>query len=193
MKSRFRFTKVRDVKSPTRNNPGDAGLDFYMPNDLTISDLINCNHGAKFTNEYAGEGLITTSLSDGKVVDLFIGPKTRVVIPSGIRVLLEPHNSMMQVNNKSGKSTKMGLIFTAQVCDSPYTGEYHIGIYNTSNEVQKLSAGDAVIQFVHIPVFLDTPEEMSNAEYEKEAETWGTRGTKGMGSGDREKEEKGGK
>lgn len=189
-KSRFRFTKVRDVKSPTRNNPGDAGLDFYMPEDLTRSDLINCNPNVEFSNHTVGEGMISASLSEGKVVDLFIGPKTRVVIPSGIRVLLEPHDSMMQVNNKSGKSTRKGLIFTAQVCDSPYTGEYHIGIYNTSGETQKLTAGDAIIQFVHIPVFLDTPEEMSNAEYEKEAETWGKRGTKGMGSGDREKEEK---
>ena len=27
----FKFTKVRDVKSPTRGTPGSAGIDFYIP------------------------------------------------------------------------------------------------------------------------------------------------------------------
>lgn len=38
--NRFRFIKVRDVKSPSRGNEGDAGLDFYIPEDLTLQDLV---------------------------------------------------------------------------------------------------------------------------------------------------------
>lgn len=186
-KPRFRFTKVREVQAPTRNNQGDAGLDFYMPTDLTLSDLLNANAAAKDV-EYkniASEGSYAIAVSEGKVQELYIGPKTRVLIPSGIRALLEPAASMMQANNKSGRSTKKGLIFTAEVCDSPYTGEYHLGVYNTSNKTQTLKAGEAVVQFVHIPVYLADPEEMSNEDYEAEAKDWGTRGTKGFGSSDK--------
>lgn len=187
-KSRFRFTKVRSVKAPTRNNQGDAGLDFYMPEDLTLSDLLNANSAVddvEYNKNIASEGSYSVSVSDGKVQELYIGPKTRVLIPSGIRALLEPVASMMQANNKSGRSTKKGLIFTAEVCDSPYTGEYHIGVYNTSSKTQTIKAGEAVVQFVHVPVYLTDPEEISVEDYEVEAKNWGTRGTKGFGSGDK--------
>ena len=30
----MKFCKVRDVKSPTRANPGDAGIDVFVPNDF---------------------------------------------------------------------------------------------------------------------------------------------------------------
>jgi dUTP pyrophosphatase len=30
----MKFCKVRDVKSPTRANPGDAGVDLFVPNDF---------------------------------------------------------------------------------------------------------------------------------------------------------------
>ena len=189
--NRFRCTRVREVELPTRNNSGDAGLDFYLPVDLTVTDLINANAKAtdvEYTNKFAKEGSFACMTgAGGKITSIQIGPKTRVVIPSGIRVLLEPKDSMMMAANKSGRSTKQGLIFTAEICDSPYNGEYHLGIYNTSSETQTLEAGKAVVQFVHVPCFLDEVEEISNEEYEKEAETWGTRGTDGMGSGDNEK------
>lgn len=190
---RFRFTKIREVPSPTRANVGDAGLDFYMPTNLKLSDIFQANSKAEdivHTQRQVQEGQYSTVLSDGKITKLIIGPKTRILIPSGIRALLEPLESMMQVNNKSGRSTKKGLIFTAQVCDTPYTGEYHLGVYNTSGSPQTLVAGEPVVQLVHVPIYLDTPEEIDNETYEKIAETWGTRGSNGLGSGDKEAEEK---
>lgn len=33
------FTKVRDVKSPTRAHRTDAGIDFYVPNDIETITL----------------------------------------------------------------------------------------------------------------------------------------------------------
>lgn len=30
----IKYAKTRDVKSPTRANHGDAGIDFYVPNDF---------------------------------------------------------------------------------------------------------------------------------------------------------------
>ena len=37
--NRFRFIKVREVVSPNRANPNDAGLDFYVPTDLYPEDI----------------------------------------------------------------------------------------------------------------------------------------------------------
>ena len=35
----LKFSKCRDVKSPTRANPTDAGIDFYVPDDYGPIDL----------------------------------------------------------------------------------------------------------------------------------------------------------
>lgn len=35
----LKFTKVRDVKSPQRANPYDAGIDFFIPNDIDEIEL----------------------------------------------------------------------------------------------------------------------------------------------------------
>lgn len=184
--SRFRCVRVRDVKLPHRANKGDAGLDFYFPKDLKVKDLLQVEANAHLehvVNPPVMEDQFSVSTTkDGYIKELFVGPRTRITIPSGIRGLLEPQTSMMQANNKSGRSSKQGFIFTAQVCDSPYTGEYHLGVYNTDGKTQALQADKAVTQFVHVPIFLTEPEEITLEEYEKVAENWGTRQTKGMGN-----------
>lgn len=174
--TKFRFTKVREVKSPTRHNEGDAGLDFYVPTDLTIGDLLQANPDPT---------AFSISIKDGKIYMININPQSRIKIPSGIKVLLEPKDSMMMVANKSGKSTKLGLIFTAQICDSPYVGEYNLAVYNTSSEVVTIKAGEPLVQMIHTPIYLTNPEEIDNDTYEKESKNWGTRGTDGFGSGDK--------
>jgi dUTP diphosphatase len=173
--TKFRFTKVREVKSPTRHNEGDAGLDFYVPTDLTIGDLLLAN---------PDPSAFDVSIKDGKVYMINLKPQARIKIPSGIRGLLEPKDSMMMVANKSGKSTKLGLIFTAQICDSPYVGEYNLAVYNTSSQVVTIKAGEPLVQMIHTPIYLTNPEEIDNDTYEKESKNWGTRGTDGFGSGD---------
>jgi len=35
----MKFSKVRDVKTPTRANPTDAGIDFFVPNDMVVTEL----------------------------------------------------------------------------------------------------------------------------------------------------------
>lgn len=176
VKERFRFTKVRNVKSPTRSNEGDAGLDFYIPEDLILSDLLECNH-----NELQG----TVSFKNRVIDSIYLNPNSRVLIPSGIRGLLEPKDSMLMVANKSGRSSKLGLIFTSQICDSPYIGEYHLGVYNTSRNIVELKAGISLVQMIHTPIFLTKPEEIDSKLYEKLSNDWGTRGTNGFGSSDK--------
>ena len=180
---RIRFIKVREVHSPTRNNVGDAGIDFYIPEDLKLADIEEKNPHIQVSEVANIENNVSLSYFDGNILDIFLGPNSRINIPSGIRVLLEPENSALIVANKSGRASKQGLIFTAQVCDSPYTGEYHLCVYNTSRFPVHLKAGEALVQLIHTPVYLTEPEEITIKEFDKEAETWGTRGDKGMGSG----------
>lgn len=196
MEPSFKFVRVRDVHVPTRANQGDAGMDFYVPNDLTVDDLIKCN-----TNTYIGicsiyaNNIKVPSSNEvycliNKVTDdlyrILIGPHATCVIPSGIRGILEPEASMLQANDKSGVSSKKKLKVTASIIDSPYTGEIHHVVFNTSNEPVIIDLGEKLVQYIHIPIYLTQPEEISDSEFEKlktEKELKSGRGSDGMGSG----------
>ena len=102
---RFRFIKVRDVKSPSRGNEGDAGLDFYVPEDLTLQDLVEANPQLIFYSELSEPGKVSLEYNfKNQVQCIYICPFTRILIPSGIRGLLEPRDSMLMAANKSGIS-----------------------------------------------------------------------------------------
>ena len=195
MEPSFKFVRVRDVHVPTRANQGDAGIDFYVPNDLTVDDLIKCN-----TNTYIGNCSIydnNIQVPSNKVYclinqvtdDLYrilIGPHATCVIPSGICGILEPEASMLQANDKSGVSSKKKLKVTASIIDSPYTGEIHHVVFNTSNEPVIIDLGEKLVQYIHIPIYLTQPYEISDSEFEKlktEKELKSGRGSDGMGSG----------
>lgn len=181
--NRFRFIKVRDVKSPSRGNEGDAGLDFYIPEDLTLQDLVKANSQLMFHSETPEPGKVSLGYNPNNQVQfIYIFPFTRILIPSGIRGLLEPRDSMLMTANKSSISTKQGLIYTAEIVDSPYTGEIHLGVYNTSHEIQVIEAGTKLVQFIHVPIYLTEPEEVIKEEFDEDAQYWGTRGNKGFGS-----------
>lgn len=174
--NRFRFIKVREVVSPNRANPNDAGLDFYVPTNLTSEDIHSKN------GFDSGGYDLDIPFSESFVRHIALKPGHRILIPSGIKGLLEPRDSMLMAANKSGISTKQGLIYTAEIVDSPYTGEIHIGVYNTSHEIQVIEAGTKLVQFIHVPIYLTKPEEVIKEEFDEDASTWGTRGNKGFGS-----------
>lgn len=194
MEPSFKFVRVRDVHVPTRANQGDAGIDFYVPNDLTVDDLIKCN-----TNTYVGNWDITDNniqVPSNEVYGLIneaddlcrilIGPHATCVIPSGICGILEPEASMLQANDKSGVSSKKKLKVTASIIDSPYTGEIHHVVFNTTNEVVEIDLGEKLVQYIHIPIYLTQPEEIWGSEFTKlktEKELKSGRGSDGMGSG----------
>lgn len=186
--NKIRFTKVRDVKSPSRGNVGDAGIDFYTPVDLTLDDLISANKDVEFisvSTESSFSGMVKVILDDeGHVKKLRIGPHSRVIIPSGIKALIEPLDSGLIAANKSGVSTVKGLVYTAEVVDSNYVGEIHICVANTSLSSTDIEMGKKLMQFMHLPVYMTTPEEISVEDYEKEAKDWGSRGENWQGSTD---------
>ena len=117
---------------------------------------------------------------------VIVKPHGRLLIPSGIKVLINPKESMLMAANKSGVATKDGLTFTAEIVDSPYTGEMHIGIQNNSPEEVwiPLQQDKKIMQFIHVPILLSNPIEIPNEEYEEKAKDWGTRGDKGFGAHD---------
>lgn len=193
--NRLRFTKVRQVTTPSRGNVGDAGLDFYIPEDLTFDQLAEANQGSGVSFFFVKDSMtVATGVAtgtvyvqtydndnDGIIKRLVLGPHSRVLIPSGIRVLIEPRESMLTAANKSGLAKK-GIIFTSQVVDSPYTGEVHIGVANIGSNYFTISAGKKATQFIQVPIILSEPEEISNEEYDKLSINWGTRGNNGFGS-----------
>ena len=187
--NKIRFTKVRSVKSPSRGNIGDAGIDFYTPVDLTINDLVSANKDVEntvvSTEAPSGFGIVKAILGDnGYIKTISIGPNSRVIIPSGIKTLIEPLGSGLIAANKSGVSTVKGLVYTAEVVDSNYVGEIHICVANTSSCSTDIEMGKKLMQFIHLPVYMTTPEEISVEDYEKEAKKWGSRGENWQGSTD---------
>lgn len=196
MEPSFKFVRVRDVHVPTRANRGDAGMDFYVPNDLTVDDLIKCNTNTYISicSIYSNNIKVPSSNEVycliNKVTDdlycILIGPHATCVIPSGIRGILEPEASMLQANDKSGVSSKKKLKVTASIIDSPYTGEIHHVVFNTTNEPVIIDLGEKLVQYIHIPIYLTQPEEISDSEFNElktEKELKSGRGSDGMGSG----------
>lgn len=174
--NRFRFIKVREVVSPNRANPNDAGLDFYVPTNLTSEDI----HPK---NEADSEGYdLDIPFGEVFVRHIALKPGHRILIPSGIMGLLEPPASMLMAANKSGIATKKGLIFTAEIVDSPYVGEIHIGVYNASGKAQVIECGKKLVQFIHVPIYITEPEEIQQEEFYTESQIWGSRGANGFGS-----------
>ena len=174
--NRFRFIKVREVVSPNRANPNDAGLDFYVPTNL-YPEHINAK------NEFDLDGyVLDVPFGEAFVRHIALKPGHRILIPSGIKGLLAPPASMLMAANKSGIATKKGLLFTAEIVDSPYVGEIHIGIYTTSLEIQIIEAGQKLVQFIHVPIYITEPEEIQQEEFYTESQMWGSRGGNGFGS-----------
>ena len=40
------------------------------------------------------------------------------------------------------------------------------------------------MQFIHVPIILSNPVEITNEEYDEKAKSWGPRGDKGFGAHD---------
>ena len=166
----IKFLKTREVKSPSRANKYDAGIDFYVP---------------EFTDEFF-------DLLKEKNPDIYIkgkrvimDPMKRILIPSGIHCQMSNPNRALIAANKSGVATKQGLIFGAQVVDFEYQGEIHISLINTSNKIVEITPGMKAIQFLETPIYhsdIDIITNQTPKEFYEDIET--TRGAGGFGSSD---------
>jgi deoxyuridine 5'-triphosphate nucleotidohydrolase len=173
MSDTIKFLKTREVKSPTRVNQTDAGIDFYVP-EFTLEflkDLFNKNPQLK--------DLKMMNLLEDK--ELILLPQQRILIPSGIHCQMFDNDRALIAFNKSGVSSKLGLVVGACVVDFDYQGEIHLNLINTGNEDVKIFAGMKILQFIETPVFnsdIIVEENKTNKEfYEKET----SRGQSGFG------------
>lgn len=165
---RLRFALSRDVRMPERAGEHEAGIDFFMPRKLFMKDILDANAKVEditiyYTNDnWPPEGMVYLNHGeDGYITGIILGAGARIIIPSGVHALIEPWNSALIAANKSGVSTKKGLIFGAQVVDSTYTGEIHISLINTSDNPQVVQPDDKVIQFIHTPILLTSVEKIN--------------------------------
>lgn len=155
--SKVQFILTREVHAPSRGTDQAAGIDFFIPyyNEKFAEDFKAANPNMQY-------GM---SCDNDNVGHIVIAPHERIKVPSGVHVFLTPVESALIAANKSGVSTKKGLIFTCQVIDSDYTGEMHIGVVNTSNEIVEIKTGEKLIQFIHTPVYFPSLEEIDENSY----------------------------
>lgn len=109
-------------------------------------------------------------------------PGESVLIPSGIKAEI-PSGYMLTAFNKSGVATKQTLIKGAEVCDEDYQGEIHIHLINVGTEAQTIEPGQKLTQFILVPVFYDSIEEVPidelfSAKTERGDGGFGSTGTK---------------
>lgn len=166
----IKFLITGDVKAPKRND-GDAGFDFFMPNEST--DLIS------YLKDKNGSVVI---VKDGEVDKIEVMPHKSILIPTYVRSLV-PHNVALVAMNKSGIATKKHFDVGACVVDHSYEGIIHMHVTNTSDEVQYIEFGSKLIQFVPL-VIDDEGYEIVEGKSEVEfyADHKSDRGTGGFGS-----------
>ena len=166
----IKFLKIRDVKSPSRANKFDAGIDFYVP-EFT-SDFI----------ELLKEKNPNINISKFNII---LEHNQRILIPSGIHCQMVNSGRALIAANKSGVATKQGLVFGAQVVDYEYQGEIHLSLIYTGIGSVEILPGQKILQFIETPIYTSIIfiEEIKKPEefYAKET----TRGADGFGSTDK--------
>lgn len=146
MNQALKYCRVRKVKNPNRAHLDDAGIDFYVPEDLTLDVM-------KEKIAVTGCDIAMSIGDDGLVKSFKLKPNESVLIPSGIKVKV-PEGYMLQYTNKSGIASKRGLLVGSNVVDCGYMGECHINLHNVSKFEQTINAGDKIVQGILIPVGL---------------------------------------
>lgn len=165
------FTKIRDVKSPTRGTSVSSWLDFYIPNELNPLDVGFTPKEGLTINKVHSEELVNT-----KKKQITIPAWYGVLIPSWLKILLEEGENEnctyeMVLYNKSGIAVKHNLLVWANVIDNDYRWEFNIHLINCSKEDAHIEFGQKIVQWIIRKVYLEQPEEIALETYESTANT----------------------
>lgn len=152
----LKYCKVREVKSPVRGTSVAAGIDFFVPTNISYVDFLEKCTVTGCDPEY-------TTNDKGHVEKIILRPGDSVMIPSGIKMRVMDGWALVFMN-KSGIGAKKQLAVLACVVDQDYEGEVHINLVNTGNDIQTISAGDKIVQGVLLPMNYAIPEEVENEE-----------------------------
>lgn len=169
------FTRIREVKSPGKAHPTDAGIDFYVPNEKA------------WTEEY--KSMIRTYSRNKDWQDLVligvngveVAPGAHIAIPSGIKTII-PHGLAMMMVNKSGIATKLKLDHSACLIDSEYRDELIFCFFNHNTEPVRIEPGMKITQGLIVPVINLNIQEVLNCVYDdmgKETDRGGGFGSSG--------------
>ncbi len=165
------FTRIRDVKAPSRANSHDAGTDFFVP-----------NYTPEFLEDLKAKNA-TNNLQynvENNELRVIIPAGEQILIPSGIKVNILDKNTYLDANNKSGVATKYHLLVGASVVDADYQGEVHLNVHNTGNQPVTIFSGQKLVQFIH-KYYINTDwQEISNEQYNEIQAS--DRGAGGFGS-----------
>ena len=169
------FNKLRNVKTPTQAYEFAAATDFFTPeyDKKFYDDLLEKN-----PNKDSYECMVSADCSCMQIV---LKPNARIIIPSGIRVIIKDTNTCLMAVNKSGVAAKKGLVHGACLIDPDFQGEIDINLINTSNEEVPIKTGDKIIQFMCLPVLRPAYKEILTEDFYKLQPT-SKRGTGGFGS-----------
>lgn len=107
-----------------------------------------------------------------------LSPGDSCLMPSGIKANV-PSGHALIAFNKSGVAVKKSLHVGACVVDEDYQGEIHLNLINVGSSVAEIKSGEKIVQFILLPVFYDTIEEV---ELENLYEDETVRGEGGFGS-----------
>jgi len=138
-------------------------LNFYKTKDVKSPEI--------GTSGSAGIDFFVPNDFEETVVD----PQKDIKINLGIITEFAPGIALIAFN-KSGIATKKKLVAGACVVDSDYRGEIHAHMINTGTEPVIITPGMKIIQFILVPYFTPTLNELS----EKPGDT--ERGAGGFGS-----------
>lgn len=161
---KFRFTKVRDVKSPVRGTSLSAGIDFFVPKDFKPFVLLPHR-----------DVLIPSGIkaSFEKCCMLMAAEKSGV-------------SSSMEAKKIAGMdyitSYESATVLGAKIVDTDYQGEIHIHIINLGDKPILIVPDKKIAQFILVPVLYSEIEEV-DSEKELFANESSSRGNKGFGKG----------
>ncbi|MCM1260689.1 MAG: hypothetical protein NC222_07030 [Staphylococcus sp.] len=139
------FEKEVSVASPKKAHKEDAGIDFYIPNDLAY--IIQKGKGINI-------GVCTKEDGDGnelKETAIEVAPHKSVLIPLGIKVKI-PEQYCMVFFNRSGIAAKKCFYRGAGVIDSNFRGTLMLNLTNVSDKTQYINVGEKIIQGLILPV-----------------------------------------
>jgi dUTP pyrophosphatase len=151
-----------DAILPTRANEGDAGVDIYALEDVTIPPT-------KITE-------IKVQTDDSGFVRGadYLAKIGQAKISTGIAVEI-PYGFYGKVSSRSGLAFKSGIFSFDGTVDSGYRSEIGILLFNTTDKPYQVKKGDRIAQLLIIPCSILEPvfaDELSDTE----------RGDKGYGS-----------
>ena len=158
----MKYTKIREVKSPSRGTEQSAGIDFFVP--------VEWNSGEPLSVEPGG----------------------RVLIPSGIKVNVPTGYALIAFNKSGVASKTgmvvgacvvdedyQGEVHINMINTNQPTEQSDGTVYATYPGYVTIAPGDKLVQFILVPVNYANPEEVSLEELYSEVSE---RGEGGFGS-----------